>query len=467
MTLSHCIGAAAVLLLITATGLYSGRRVKNAGDFSTGGKRGGVGIVAGAITGTLIGGASTIGTAQLAVVKGFSAWWFTLGAGLGCFALALFFVRPLHAAGVSTLSGIFAVRYGKRAGVLAAILMSLGNLLTIVAQILSGVALVTSMADVDPFAASAGIALLMLAYVVFGGVWGAGMVGIVKLALLGAAILACGGIALIRGGGFGAFYNQLPHADYFSLTARGAGVDLGAGLSLIVGVLTTQTYLQAVMAARGVREGVRGALLSGLITPVIGVMCIFVGMYVKLRHPEWGALSALPAFVLAYLPPVIAGMVLATLLVTLVGTGAGIALGISSMFCRDIYQAYINTDCDDAGLLSMSRLGIVAVLGISLLLTAGSMGSMILDCSFLAMGLRGAVAFVPLCCALFFPGRVHRRCIEIAMLAGPAFVILGNCLLPRAIDPLFYGIIASVLTMLVGVIINKRPETSKALQESS
>ncbi|MCD8350862.1 MAG: sodium:solute symporter family protein [Planctomycetaceae bacterium] len=459
MTPEHYIGAAIVLLIITATGLYSGRRITGAKDFSTGGKKGGVGIVAGTITGTLVGGASTIGTAQLAVVKGFSAWWFTLGAGLGCLVLAFVFTRPLHQAGVSTLSGIFAAQYGKRAGLISTVLMSLGNILTIVAQILSGVALVTSMTNIDPVIAAVATTILMLAYVVFGGVWGTGLVGIVKLLLLGAAVLLCGGIALVEGGGPVAMYEQLPHQDYFNLVARGAGVDLGAGLSLIVGVLTTQTYLQAVISARGVKEGVRGALLSGLVIPPVGVMCIFVGMYVKLHHPEWGILSALPAFVFAYLPPLVAGMILATLLVTLVGTGAGIALGISSMFCRDIYQAYINKDCGDATLLTVSRLGIVVVLGISLLMTAGSMGAMILDCSFIAMGLRGAVAFAPLCCALFFPGRIHRCFVEIGMFAGPLCVVLGNFLMPKGIDPLFYGILASLIAMLAGFLFNRRPQT--------
>ncbi len=455
MTPEHYIGAAIVLLLITATGLYSGRRIAGAADFSTGGKKGGVGIVAGTITGTLIGGASTIGTAQLAVVKGFSAWWFTLGAGLGCLVLATVFARPLHRAGVSTLSGIFAAHYGKRAGLVSTVLMSLGNILTIVAQILSGVALITSMTPLDPLVAAVATTALMLAYVVFGGVWGTGMVGIVKLILLGAAVLLCGGIALVEGGGPLAMYRQLPHHDYFNLVARGAGVDLGAGLSLVVGVLTTQTYLQAVIAARSIGDGVRGALLSALVIPPVGVMCIVVGMYVKLHHPEWGSLSALPAFVFAYLPPLVAGMILATLLVTLVGTGAGIALGISSMFCRDIYQAYINTNCNDNTLLAISRLGIVVVLGLALLMTAGSMGAMILDCSFLAMGLRGAVAFAPLCCALFFPGRIHRRFVESGMLAGPLCVVLGNFFLPKTIDPLFYGILASILAMLAGFMANR------------
>ena len=36
-------------------------------------------VVAGAIMGTLVGGSSTIGTAQLAYQYGMSAWWFTLG----------------------------------------------------------------------------------------------------------------------------------------------------------------------------------------------------------------------------------------------------------------------------------------------------------------------------------------------------------------------------------------------------
>ena len=38
----------------------------------------------GAIIGTLVGGSSTIATAQLAYTFGMSAWWFTLGAGIAC-----------------------------------------------------------------------------------------------------------------------------------------------------------------------------------------------------------------------------------------------------------------------------------------------------------------------------------------------------------------------------------------------
>ena len=87
----HIVSIVLTLLIIMSLGVFSGRRVKNAADFNTGGKSAGALLVAGIITGTLIGGSSTIGTAELGFNFGLSAWWFTLGASLGCLLLALIY----------------------------------------------------------------------------------------------------------------------------------------------------------------------------------------------------------------------------------------------------------------------------------------------------------------------------------------------------------------------------------------
>ena len=79
LTTGHIIGIVSTLAAMTAIGLYSGRKVKTAKDFTTGGGKAGWPVITGAILGTLIGGGSTIGTAQLAFEVGFSAWWWTLG----------------------------------------------------------------------------------------------------------------------------------------------------------------------------------------------------------------------------------------------------------------------------------------------------------------------------------------------------------------------------------------------------
>ena len=78
MTWMHYMGSALVILLIIGIGIYSGKHVGTSSN-SNKGRRATTGLVTGALLGTLVGGSSTIGTAQLAYTYGFSAWWFTLG----------------------------------------------------------------------------------------------------------------------------------------------------------------------------------------------------------------------------------------------------------------------------------------------------------------------------------------------------------------------------------------------------
>ena len=138
----------------------------------------------GAIIGTLVGGSSTIGTAQLAYTYGFSAWWFTLGGGIGVLILGLFFAKPLYNSGIATLPQLFAGEYGEKSSTIVALLNSLGTFLSIVAQILSGVALITAVSSLASWQGTLLTIFLMLVYVLFGGSLGAGMVGIVKTILM-------------------------------------------------------------------------------------------------------------------------------------------------------------------------------------------------------------------------------------------------------------------------------------------
>ncbi|MGL5328077.1 MAG: sodium:solute symporter family protein [Peptostreptococcaceae bacterium] len=462
MTLWHYIGAILILALITGVGIYSGKKVKSAGDFAVGGRQAGAGIIAGSIIGTLVGGASTIGTAQLAYSYGFSAWWFTLGGGIGCLILGVVFATPLYNSNIQTLPQVFAREYGKTASTVSTVLMSVGSFLSIVSQFLSGIALVTSISHITAMPATIVIGVLMAFYVIFGGVWGAGLVGIVKTLLLYITVIVCGFMALNLSGGIDGISATLPADQYFSLFARGTFVDLGAGISLVLGVLTTQAYIQAVISAKNLKVSKQGAVLSALLIPIIGIAGILVGMYMKMNYPDIDPGSALPTFVMNYLPPLVAGGIMATLLVALVGTGAGIALGLSSMICNDIYKVYFNKNANDKALLKASRVIIILILACAALFTTGNLGSLILGWSFMSMGLRGSVAFAPLVCALFMPGKIDKKCALAAMVAGPVFVLVGKVCLPSNIDSLFPGVAASVLMMIIGYFVQKSKIKSEA-----
>lgn len=457
LTTTHYAGIISTLILMSAVGIYAGRKVKSAADFATGGRKASASIVAGTIMGTLVGGASTIGTAQLAFQYGFSAWWFTLGGGIGCAILGLGMVRPLWHSSVETVPQFLAKTYGTGISPISSIFTSIGMFLSMIAQVLSFCALITAIYPLDPIvAASIGI-LLVLAYVLFGGVWGTGLTGIFKLILLYVAMLSCGLIALSLLGGINGLFAKFPAHPWFSLFGRGFDKDFAAGFSLVVGILSTQTYFQAVLSAKSMGAANKGALLSGLFTPPIGLGGIMVGLFMRANFPGTPSSEVLPVFVMNYLPPLLAGVVLATLLISVIGTWAGLTLGISTMFTKDIYIRFFHPQADSKTTLLIQRIAIIGICIVAVFFVSGNVGSLILSWSFMAMGLRGCTVLFPLIGAISLPNWVTPKGGIAAALLGPLVNLIWKLLYPAGLDPLYPGLAASAIALILVSRFTKKP----------
>jgi len=454
------LGLAVTLVGIVGLSVWSGTKVKS------GQSRNGLGVVAGVIMGTLIGGSSTIGTAQLAYTYGMSAWWFTLGAGIACLILALVYAKPLRHTGCATLVGIIRREYGDGAGMTVSLLSATGTFINIISQLISATAVIAVVFPAMTLeAAVAASVVFMVLYVIFGGTKGTGMVGIVKMALLYVAVLACGALVLHMVGGAGAFTAMVQAIDnpdgvrFFSLFARGVSTDGGACLSLILGVLTTQTYAQGVLSGKTDRDGVGGALLSAFLIPPIGIGGILVGLYMRANaalYPGMVAKTALTTFVTAHMPPLLAGVILGALFIAVVGTGAGLALGISTILNNDIVKRVTRRFDDEKKLSRLGKVWIVVVLAAAGLLSCGALGDTILQFAFMSMGLRGAVVFTPLLCALWLPGRIHRRYCIVSAIVGPVIVLIFGVWKVFPIDSLFLGIAASMVIMGFGLVMGRK-----------
>lgn len=443
MSVGHYIGAIIVLLLIIILGLYSAKKA-NQNSFSGGKTATGV-VVMGALIGTLVGGSSTIGTAQLAYSYGFSAWWFTLGGGIAVLFLGLLYTKNFYEKGLSTLPELIEKEYGKSNSNLVTILNSAGTFLSVVAQIISATALITAITNMDSVWAIIISIFVVLAYVIFGGALSLGYAGTLKTVLLSISVMACGILAISHSGGLPAFTDTLDKSKYFSLVARGPAVDLGAGLSLIVGVLTTQSYVSAIVMAKDKKEINVGTIITALLVPLIGVAGIFVGMYMKINYPDINSKLALPLFILNEMPDLIGGIMLGTLLLAVIGTAAGLSFGMAKMYYKNFLEKKNTNE------IFSIRLIIVIVLAAAGVLSYGEFGQYILNWSFLSMGLRGAVAFIPIITALYCPGRINKKYATAAIIAGPIITFAGKFALPASIDSLFPGIAASLVIMLAGL----------------
>ena len=455
MNVSLYVGLAGTLLIILSLSIWSGSRAKK-------GQRNNMGVVAGVITGTLVGGSSTIGTAQLAFQFGMSAWWYTLGAGIACLVLALVYTKPLRRTGCATLVSIIRLEYGANVGTAVSILSSIGTFINIIPQLISATAIIAIVLPVMGLKTAVAISVIfMVLYVVFGGTKGAGIVGIVKTALIYIAMIACGIMVLKIVGGVSGFTDlvngiQDPSCpNFFNLFSRGIGTDTGACLSLLLGVLTTQTYAQAVLSGRTDTDGVGGAVISAFLIPPIGIGGILVGLYMRANAALYAgvtAKTALTAFITAHMPPLLAGIVLGALFIAVVGTGAGIALGIATTIANDMVKPLIRRFQQPDATAALSRGLIVIVLAAAGVLACGPLGDTILQFAFMSMGLRGAVVFVPLTCALWLPGRVPRNFILASVIAGPLTVLLFGLWDVLPFDPLFAGVLTAILIAAMGLI---------------
>ena len=470
LTPAQLTGLLAAVLGIALLAVFTGTRRKSASASN------GTAIVAGIIMGTLVGGSATVGTAQLAYHYGMSAWWFTLGGGLACLVLALGFIGPWRRSGSQTLIGILAKEFGPGAGLAASLLSSVGTFINVISQLIAGTAVIAVAApSLGLVPALLITAAFMALYVVFGGTHGAGVVGILKLGLLYLSMIGCGVMVLVLSGGVSGFLQTVNGIDnpaairFGSLFARGIGKDGGAALSLILGVLTTQTYAQAVLSAKSDAAARRGALISAVLIPPIGTGGILVGLFMRAHHPGIAAKTALTAFATGYLPPVLSGILLGTLFIAVVGTGAGLVMGISTIIRRDILARFFDKAGEDKAGSLMGKGIIVLTLLLGVILSSGSLGDTILNFAFMSMGLRGAVVFVPMLCALWAPGKVNRKCAMGAIIAGPVVVLLCGTLftLPGGIDPLFAGVTAALIFCAAGRILGNRVEHIRILHGGS
>lgn len=465
------VGLVISIAAIVGLAIFTGMRKK-----ANGGKIG-FGVVAGLILGTLVGGSSTVGTAQLAFNYGMSAWWFTLGAGLGCLILALVYAKRLRAENSPTLVGMVKNEYGNKAGMAATILNSVGTFINILSQLIAASSVVLVVMPTMGTAWTIIIAaVVMVLYVVFGGSKGAGIVGILKLVLLYVAMVTCGIIAYNNLGGLSgvtstikSFSDELGR-NFASLFCRGAGKDLGSCVSLILGVLTTQTYSQAVLTAKSDKDGITGALISTFLIPPIGIFGILVGLYMRTVVPDpatFAAKTALTEFILNYsgIPPILAGIMLGALFIASVGTGAGLALGIATVINRELIQKKAKNAKLSAD--NMNKLLIVVVLAVATALACTPIGDTILEFAFMSMGLRGCTVFAPLCFALWAKGKVKSKYAFVSIIGGSIVALILGVLnlfkvITLPVDAVFPGIAVGLVIMLIGLADKRKDNTLAA-----
>jgi len=442
-------GVGLVILAFVILGTIKAGGVRTASDYALAGRKAGSLEVSGILLGALVGGASTVGTVEMAYRFGLSAWWFTLGGGIGCLVLGLWFASPLRRTGLSTIPELLGNQYGSKTSLVALAASTIGTFISVVAQFLAGLAMLQGIWPLSDTAAAAGVALAILGFILLGGLKSYGALGKAKIAFLYLVLATCAGVSAAGGATLPSLWEALPSHPWFNLFGRGLGLDLNAGLSLIVGVMTTQIYIQAVFSASSEKTARKGALLSAALMPPLGFLAIWVGLGMRTQQPGLVASQVLPRFISQNFPPLIAGFLWSGIAITIIGTAAGLCLGIATNLARDLPSVFSRKKPTDRELLSLSRITLLVLVFGAATMARLAPGSLILSWSYLSMGLRGAGTFLPFAIAILAPGRLNPGWAFYSSLAG-LVIALAWPLTGLPGDPLFTGLSVSALCCATG-----------------
>ena len=181
-------------------------------------------------------------------------------------------------------------------------------------------------------------------------------------------------LALREMGGFSGFKTTMDAIDaaegthHFSMFGVGASKVTSWIVASVLSAGAAQASIQPVLAAKNPKVAKKACLIAAAVVVPFGLFTCMLGMSARVMA-EQGILAPIEDAKLAYttlimhFPPIIGGIILASILAAVLSTVSPIILAAATMFTKDIYQQRINPSAPDKQITRMARIG-TAVSGV-------------------------------------------------------------------------------------------------------
>lgn len=398
------IGIFALFIVVTMTVVVkAGRTTKEASDFYTGGASFSGTQNGLAIAGDYLSAASFLGIVGAIAISGYDGFLYSIGFFVAWLIALLLVAEPLRNTGRFTMADVLSFRLRQRPVRLAAAFGTMFvSLFYLIAQMAGAGSLVSVLLDIhDPKAQAVVVAVVgvvMIAYVLIGGMKGTTYVQMIKAVLLvsGVGIMTVLIFFNIKGGLSDLFdsavaahagSNHLAEKGYEASAILDPGLKYGGsittkldflslGLALVLGTAGLPHVLMrfyTVPTAREARKSVTWAIvLIGsfyLMTLVLGYAAAALVGPDRILSAPGGANAAAPLLALELAGPLFMAAIAAVAFATVLAVVAGLAITASASVAHDIYHSVIrNGESTEAEQVRVSRITVVVIGALSIVL---------------------------------------------------------------------------------------------------
>lgn len=443
-TFALLIGYSVVLI---GTGLWIGRRAR-VNDFFVAGRSLGPGLLFATFLAANIGASSTVGATSLGYNEGLSAWWWNGSAGIGSLVLA-FFVGPRMwreavAHGDFTVGDFLERRYGRAMRGAVGVLIWLGTLSILAAQLLGVAAVLNVVAGYSMLAGCIAGALVTTAYFIAGGLLSAAWVNLVQLVVILAGFAVAAVLATGAGGGWGAL--TAIGGSWTNLLAS-TGPASGWRLIFLLGpaFIVSPGLLQRAYGARDERSVTRGIALNGVALLAFAVAPAVIGLAAHHLYPSLPRADlALPTLLANALPPAVGTLALAAVFSAEISSADAVLFMLATSASRDLYRGFVRPSAADDEVLRVARAAAIvgAFCGVGIAIVYGSVRAAVA----VFYAILTVTLFVPILGALYVRGAARREGLASILTGVPALIITYLATGGRGygiLSPALAGVLAS------------------------
>jgi len=441
------------ILIIISIGIYHAKKSKSMDDYLVAGRDQGFWSITGTMVATLCGAAAFIGFVSLGYVGGISGIFFWIIPALFFgLLLAIVFSRVLRRSGLYTFPDAFALRFGKNAALIPAVIQTFVYAIPTLAIQFIGIG--TIFATFFGINMEMGIVigfLVVVVYMLFGGMRAVISTDAIQSVILTIGLFLLFGFGLHYAGGIETVIRNTP-AEYWNPLGKSSISDF-LYLALTIGpfYLVWQSSWQRIFAAKDEATARKGLVSGWLIASLILCFSFLIGIIARgyLPHDLTPDLVFTQSISTVF-PPAVGGFVLIGLAAALMSGADSFIMSGSASITRNIYQQYLRPDANDRQMLKVSRLSVllISVFGLAIALFAEG----IIPVYILVLKIVGAGLVFPFL-ALMFWRRATQKGVIAGMVTGVVVTIgwniAGNPFVIQAVPGYLSSLVATVVVSLL------------------
>ena len=364
-----------VVLMIGVSSLVA-KRQRSGADFLLGGRAFPMFLTLGSTVATMVGTGSSIGAVGFAYKNGWAGVLYGLGGAVGILLLAWIFA-PVRQYRFMTMSEELSYYVGGNRIVknVSGVLMLVASLGWLGSHILGGGLYLAWIAHIDLTLAKVLIAIGFAAYVVIGGytamVWTDTLQAIVLF--VGFVLIAVVSVSMAGGVGHIQAAMDPSAVSFLALDKIGPVHAFSLSAAVAVGVLATPSYRQRIYAGRDAGTVRRSFVISGTLYLFFSALPALIGMAAHTLDPHLSNSDfAFPYLASEVLPLWLGMIVLTAAMSSTLSTSSADSVAAVSLLLIDVRGIFTRTPADPSRAIARSRAGLLAVIGIALLLALPS-----------------------------------------------------------------------------------------------